>query len=117
MPKVKYTAEDRRRCLRLYTAGMSCPQVEGVTGVHRGTVQKWANEEAVIRSRDVELSGAEKEEIEHLYRRCHHTCPEIARITGLPEYQVYYYLRREGINRSKTQARRLREAKRSRRKA
>ena len=117
MPKLKYTQQDRTRCMRLYTAGMSCSQVEGVTGVHHATVQKWANEEGAIRDRDVLLSRRDKEEIKALYRQYRHTCPEIARITGIPEYQVYYFLRREGLTRNKSQARRVREAKRARRKA
>lgn len=115
MPLLKYNDIERKRCLRLYAAGMTCPQVEGVTGVDRQTVQKWANEEGVIRGRDVQLSRRDKEEIKTLYRQYRHTCPEIARITGIPKYQVYYYLRREGLNRSKSQARRLREAKRAKR--
>ena len=113
MPRMKYTEEDRDRALKLYRAGMNGTQIEGVTGIHRATVHKWARQEGVVRPRStVQLSRKEKLEVKRLYNRNRHSCSNIARITGIPVYQVYYYLRKQGLTRNPAEARRVREQKR-----
>ena len=115
MPKLKYTNKDRQRALDLYSRGMTGKQIEAVTGIKKGSVLKWARDWGIVRGRAVQLSQKEKEEIRFLYVTCKHTVVQIARITGVPDWTVFYYLSKNNLTRTKTEARRLREVKKQRR--
>lgn len=109
MPKLKYSEDDKERALKLYKAGMSGPEVEGVTGVKKGTVQKWARQEGIVRDRSsIELTEKEKKEIIYLYRKGQSSTNQISAMMDIPKHQVFYFLRKKGLTRSRNQARQIR---------
>lgn len=83
-------------------------QIYALTGVKKGTVRNLARKAGVIRPKGgrSELSRREKQEAEHLYVNCSHSCRQVAEILRQPVHRISHYLRTKGVTRSIRKARR-----------
>jgi DNA-binding CsgD family transcriptional regulator len=105
-PKYKYDREDRIRAMNLYESGMSCKEVESVTGIHAASVRNWARQKGVIRPRNTSsLTDKQKEEIKYLYLSRKHSRRQVAKEMGISQWKVYNYLKKKDLIRNKSEAR------------
>jgi len=106
----RWTVKQRHHALELYRAGFSPRDVERLTGVPTPTLQVWRKKAGIPADRKLRATPRTPEPLRTAIVRLHErglTPREIGALVGRHENTVSYHLRREGRQRTISEALRL----------